>query len=722
MIERVDRRRVRPYNPAKWWVTVDEQARRVGARRRAVRRLPEPWPLVVFGILFSLFLLIVLAFQFLPGRYALREGDVSAYDIKSPVKVSFVSQYRTSLAREQAAAAVPPVYRTIPDAPAQAHGLLASAIDQIRSIRQSTAAPGVKLDQLEHLSGFVLNATVAAQLLALDDSEWERVAAESLSVLDRVMQGRITADQLGDVRSFLPSLVDPSLDSRGRAIVVALASAAIRPTEEVDQAATDAARRRAADAVQPVVVTLEKGETILRNGDVVGPAELEKLVAAGLRNPVLRWRDLLAMLLIAAGLGLFLCLYLQRFQPAVVASPRRMLLLGALLVIATLAAKLTVPGRPYYGYLFPGAAVPMLLAILLDTQLGILGAAVLAVTIGLSTGAGLDLVVAVLVGGGLGAMCVHRMERMNALSVAALVVALGQFGVTTAFQLMNGETDPRVFALGAALALVSGALSAALTLGTVSFLGHICGIATTLNLLELAHPSQPLFRRLLTEAPGTYHHSVVVANLAERAAAAIGADTLLCRIGGYYHDIGKLMRPYAFVENQVDGQNVHDQLDAYTSARVILAHVPDGLALAAKHRIPARVRDLIAQHHGTMLVQYFYHQACKGAEQPVDEAAFRYPGPRPQSREAAIMMLADGVEAAVRACRDRSPASITAIIDKIIQDRVASGQLDDADLTLSDLSKIRQAFWSVLQGMYHPRIEYPAEATRPVALIGGGQG
>ncbi len=691
---------------------VDQRAR----RRRRGTRLPEPWQVVAFGLLLALGLLASLTFQFLPGRYALNEGDVSPYDVKSPFKVTFVSQIRTNQERQRASAAVPDVYRPIPGAWEQAHARANSVLAQLGQLRQTTSSD--RASQINQIPGLVLSTAVIDDLLALDDLQWQRVSSEVLRILDRAMRQPISAQQVGDVRSSVASQVDPTMDDRQAAVVTALVQNFIAPTEQVDETATAEARRQAEAAVKPVQVTIEKGETILRNGDVVGAGDIEKLDAVGLRNATIRWRDAAAMALIVVAVTSLLCVYLDRFQPVVSRSPRRLLLLGVLLIVQVVAAKLTIPGREYYGYLFPSAAVPMLVAILLDTQLGLLAAAILSVLTGIAANSGLELVVSALVAGGLGALSVHRMERINALSVAALAVAVGNVMVIIAFQLMNGESSPQLFALDGVLAVTSGGLSAALTLGTVSFLGHIFGIATTMNLLELAHPSQPLFRRLLTEAPGTYHHSVVVANLAERAAATIGADTLLCRIGGYYHDIGKLSRPYAFVENQVDGQNIHDQLDAHTSARVILAHVPDGLALAAKYRIPARVRDMIEQHHGTTLVQYFYRQASQGAEQPVDESAFRYSGPRPQSREAGIMMLADGVEATIRATRDRSSENIEAIIDKIIRERVASGQLDECELTMSDLHKIRKAFLSVLQGIYHPRIEYPVEPAAPVALIG----
>jgi putative nucleotidyltransferase with HDIG domain len=211
----------------------------------------------------------------------------------------------------------------------------------------------------------------------------------------------------------------------------------------------------------------------------------------------------------------------------------------------------------------------------------------------------------------------------------------------------------------------------------------------------------------MTEAPGTYHHSILVANLAERAAEAIGADALLVRVGCYYHDIGKALRPGFFVENQFDGESVHDLLDPATSARMILAHVNDGLTLARRYRLPGRVQDFIAEHHGTRLVTYFYHRAQQ-QQNAVDPRQFQYPGPRPQSKETAIAMLADAVEARARATRDHSVENIGRIVDEIVAQRLSDGDLDECDLTLRDLATIRATFKRVLQGVYHPRIEYPS--------------
>jgi putative nucleotidyltransferase with HDIG domain len=233
---------------------------------------------------------------------------------------------------------------------------------------------------------------------------------------------------------------------------------------------------------------------------------------------------------------------------------------------------------------------------------------------------------------------------------------------------------------------------------------------TVFQLLELANPSNRLLRRLLLETPGTYHHSVMVGNLAERAAETIGADPLLARVAAYYHDIGKMKNPLAFIENQAGAHNIHDDLSAETSARIIAGHIRDGIDLGYEHDLPVQIIGFIPQHHGTSVMSYFHGKALRevaGREELVDERTFRYPGPKPQSREAAILMLADGVEASVRSLDDKDADSIRAMVDRIVDARVEDGQLDDAELTLKNISQIKEAFVSQLLGMYHSRIKYP---------------
>jgi putative nucleotidyltransferase with HDIG domain len=292
----------------------------------------------------------------------------------------------------------------------------------------------------------------------------------------------------------------------------------------------------------------------------------------------------------------------------------------------------------------------------------------------------------------------------------------------------NQHLDANAVWVLAAAAAINGGLSASLTFATFSILGSVFGITTLLQLLELAHPTQPLLRRLMREAPGTYHHSLVVSNLAEHAAEIVGADPLLARVAAYYHDIGKVLNPYAFIENQSGITNIHDTLDPVTSARLIREHITEGQALAERSRLPRRVVDCIPQHHGTTVMKYFYHRALE--EDPsasIDD--FRCPGPKPQTKEAAILMLADATEATVRSVAqagkletappdpgtDTPPNSIMGIVRRTMKDRLEDGQLDECDLTVRDLSRIQDAFYAMLSGIYHPRISYPEKPAKPAA-------
>jgi hypothetical protein len=263
--------------------------------------------------------------------------------------------------------------------------------------------------------------------------------------------------------------------------------------------------------------------------------------------------------------------------------------------------------------------------------------------------------------------------------------------------------------LGAAL--LNGIASASLTVILQFFLAQFLGMTTALQLMEISRPDHPLLQRLLRNAPGTYQHSLQVANLAEQAAERIGADPLLTRVGALYHDVGKVVNPMFFIENQVPGmQNPHDKLEATASAQIIIRHVPDGLELARKHRIPRRIQDFIAEHHGTMITRYQYAkavEAANGDESEVNEAQFQYPGPRPGSRESAILMLADGSEARVRAENPKDDDELRKIVKSVVDNRVSSGQLDNTNMTLRDLDQITDSFSATLRGIYHPRIEYP---------------
>jgi putative nucleotidyltransferase with HDIG domain len=303
---------------------------------------------------------------------------------------------------------------------------------------------------------------------------------------------------------------------------------------------------------------------------------------------------------------------------------------------------------------------------------------------------------------------------VNAVLWAGVYVGLVNTGIITIFNLSATVSgDAANIGMLILEGILNGIFSAGLALIGLFAIGSLFGITTSIQLLDLGRPTQPLLRQLLLKASGTYHHSLMVSNLAEQAAERIGADSLLVRVMAYYHDIGKMQRPYFFIENQPEGMtNVHEKLDPQISAQIIISHVTDGLDLANKYRLPQALKDGIAQHQGTGLVRFFYYQAVEAAKErggEVDEAKFRYPGPKPQTKETGILMLADVSETTVRALKPRSAAEIDEIVQKAIAHHLDTGQLDECDLTIADLHKIRSAFVDILQGVHHPRIKYPEQ-------------
>ncbi|MCH8050910.1 MAG: HDIG domain-containing protein [Chloroflexi bacterium] len=468
------------------------------------------------------------------------------------------------------------------------------------------------------------------------------------------------------------------------------------------------------------------GETIVREGEIVTRAGLSQIKGAGLLDNDIGFGEIFSGLLIAVLAGAFTGLYLYLFQPPEVNTNRRLVMYGLLVVLWVAGAKVffsqALPDgdRLYLAYMLPIAAAPMLIAALLDAGLALFTAALLAVVAtfagfympdarqSLSTGPleSLQMVTTLLLTGFVGVFAVRNAERMNNYASAGAGVGLMTIVTLFTFWLLlpNKDGIDLVWILGAGL--VAGVGSVVITMGGAYVLGAVFGVATRVQLMELAQLSHPLLRELQEKAPGTFHHSVIVGNLAERAADLTGADALLVRVGCYFHDIGKIAKPGYYIENQMGGENPHDRLDPAASAKMVTEHVRAGLRITGKHRIPSKVRAFIPEHHGTRLVTYFYRKAA--LEDPnADAEKFRYPGPKPQTKETAIVMLADSVEAVVRSSKDRSHERIDELVDGVIRERFNEGQLDESDLTMRDLKVIAESFKATLRGIYHERIEYP---------------
>ncbi|MEA2574429.1 MAG: cyclic-di-AMP phosphodiesterase PgpH [Chloroflexia bacterium] len=708
---------------------------------------------VVFSAIFLIVVLTgIMVVPFQPGQDSIEPGVPAGQDIFSPTVLRYESKVLTDQARERAMQS-PSNEVWVQDAETvqrQRSILLnnLSIIDSVRNNQDPNPNPG--RDRIRSLQDTPLTQAQIDLLLEMNDSDyryWRDNAV--IPGFDAVMKSRrVTSEaDLAAARAALPDLLVPSLTPDQKAAALAFINPRLSVNMALDEAQTEQRRQDAAANVKPVAVEVQRGETILRQGELITPEAVEKLQEAGLLSRQLSPQSVLGTAGIVGLLMLLLHIYIFRNTPQVWRRQKQLVLVAMMLIIYVGGARVILPGHSVLQDLLRVAAVSMLIAVLLSADLAVVVTAVLSVLLGvmLSNGLSMDLPVYYFVSGLTGIFSLTRIEKVSTFARAGFFIACASFAAALVTQVLSvGVPDWYSVGLLLLAAGFNGGVSTSVTYAAFSLLGTLFGITTPLQLMELAHPDQPLLRRLMQEAPGTYHHSLVVSNLAERAAEAIGADTLLARVCAYYHDIGKVEHPEAFIDNQSGMANLHDRLSPAESANIIAGHVRDGVKLGQRYKLPKRVLDAIPQHHGTMLIKYFYYKAA-AADPNVSQDPFRYPGPRPQTKENAILMLADGVEATVRSMAQSGaldkmataasttansdatespslysdhaslPADVIAeVVHKIISERIEEGQLDECDLTVRDLARIQEAFVSMLKGIYHPRIVYPEPPSRRV--------
>jgi cyclic-di-AMP phosphodiesterase PgpH len=697
----------------------DEQRRFASLRGRP---FPSVLKLALFGLVTLLVTIFSVAFDWSENVTPLEPGDIARETHKAPFATSYVSTIRTEDQRKAAHDSVSNVVQThdetiLTNQVSEAQKLLAN----IEEVRDGSGSESQRAQRVFELTEN-LTLDEATRIVQMDNTSWLRVKDEVVRILNSVMGERIRTDEAELVRSELPLKVSALLTANEQLAAANLAQMFVRPNVFIDDVATEQKRQEAADAVAPVVVTVQDGQAIVRDGDIVSRTDVEMLEALGLFSSSSDAATRIGKSGLMAILGFVLVAYLYAFSRQVWEG-RQLVLLGIMLLIPVVVARFILPHNDLQ-YMFPAALSAMLVAILLNFQLAALVSIILAFYLGVVTGLSFELTAVYFVGAISGAFVIYRAERTMTFIWSGVAVTVAMFAAALSFRLLDGPVTSGNTALLLAETGIAGALSASVTFLSFSVLGSLFGITTHLQLLDLLRPNQPLLNRLAREAPGTYHHSIIVSNLAESAVSIVGGDALLARVAVLYHDIGKLEHPTFFIENQANIGNVHDHLDPKVSARVLFEHVSDGYAMAKKARLPKPILDIIQQHHGTTLVQFFYTKALnQGME--VTEEEFRYPGPKPQSKEAAIVMLADSVEAAVRSMAqsgrlfekaeagDRRSESerLQEFVQSIISARVADGQLSECDLTLRDIDAIRMSFVQILEGIYHPRVEYPVSST-----------
>ncbi len=639
----------------------------------------------------------------------LSAGDFAPRTIVAPYGV--VDWAQTAKARQEAMDSVGNVYIPDPHVLRQQKVKAKNQFDYISALSQDTAAPLSEREAaLQSAIPIGLPNPVWGTVLSLTPAQLNQLEQDTLVMLASVMnQGtgiRNTTLGVDEAKGFVAKLAaqetaDPSL----KLFLTSYTQSLVVPNTFLNKQVTNA-RREAAAARVPEVKIL-KGEVVVQEGQQVTPADVEVLKQLGLLNQGLDLGPILGSVIFATAVLALIGGYFWYLRRKLLSS-WRVVAMTALILVIGLAAADSLSGVPVLSYLVVPTAAIMITA-LVDSGLGLVMAGVLALSVAVLTGAALNVALVAFFGGIAGVFGTSRLSQRYDILRAGLLVGLVNLVALLGLDVMQRAAllQPQVWEY-LVWALIDGVFASILAMGSIPLLEGPFGVITAMKLIELSNPNQPLLRKLLVEAPGTYHHSIMVGNLAEAATEAVGGNSLLARVGAYYHDIGKSKRPYFFVDNQFGAENPHDRLAPTLSALIISSHVRDGVELARHYHVPEPIVNFIQQHHGTTLIRYFYQKAVdQDNGDGVEESDFRYDGPRPQSKETAIVMLADASEATVRTLKNPSPASIEQVVRRLIKERLEDGQLDESNLTLKELDVIARTFTRVLTGVFHQRIEYP---------------
>ncbi|WP_338777194.1 HD family phosphohydrolase [Metabacillus sp. FJAT-52054] len=543
------------------------------------------------------------------------------------------------------------------------------------------------------------------------------VAKESVvTTVNKVMREEISTDKLEEKKQQVEKeLQYTPLTSEMLQSSIEIGQYAVIPNYIYDDKATKEKRQQAADKVKESVI--KQGQIIVSEGQTITPEIYHKLDIAGLINNKQSFKPFLGLLIFVLLAVSILIYYFESQQKTAEKKNLSLLLFFLVFFISLLFMKAISIFQQlditYIGLIVPAAMGPMLVKLLISERQAILSSIILSVCGSIIFNEGItgtfnfNMGIYYLAGCLAGVLFLNKHNLRSRILQAGLFVALVNIMMITALTLIqNGNYSNLEIGSYFIMAAISGIAASVLAMGFQPFFETGFGLLSTMRLIELSNPNHPLLRKILTETPGTYHHSVMVANLSESACEAIGANGLLARVGAYYHDIGKTKRPQYFIENQMKMDNPHDKLSPQLSKNVIIAHASDGAEMLRKHKMPKEFVDIAEQHHGTSLLKYFYYKAKERGDEILEEE-FRYPGPKPQTKEIAVISIADSVEAAVRSMSSPTPERIQKLVRGIIADRLQDGQLNECDLTLKELDIVAKSFCESLKGIFHSRIEYP---------------
>ncbi|MFW6381324.1 MAG: HD family phosphohydrolase [Bacillota bacterium] len=699
---------------------------------------------LLWGLLFLIIISLILTIDLIPNRIDLEAGQVSKTDITAPRTITFVDKEETRELEQQAAQSAPKVYEEdnsvnnniktdiktlfelvrekkeilndepsissradLSQPPFERAGESAEPEEDVQSL-----TPAELAEQIQGEIDYNLSIETLTTLLTAGKERLDRLESRVIELMDKQLQTRILPEDLETVRGELErKAMALELTGDYRLALAEILKNYVKPNMRLNEEATDKKRQEMINQVEAVEQTVRQGEIILRKGDVVTEEDIKILEALGLQKPQINYLNIFGVLIMIISLLLLGAYYLKHYQPEIWNDNKKLLFLELMILLVVILAKIaSVFQDPHLNYLVPVAMASILITILINSQIAIIVTVFISFLMAMVFGNFFSAALVSFIGGLVGIYSVSRLSQRSDLVRAGfnvsgvLVILITGLTMTDPVEGWTGFLTP----LG--IGVLNGILVAIFANGLLPYLESIFDLTSSVKLLELSNPSQPLLKRLLVEAPGTYHHSVIVGNLAETAADNIGANSLLTRVAAYYHDIGKLKRPYFFTENQFGGDNPHDKISANLSALIIKSHVKDGVEIASKYKLPQDVIDILEQHHGKNLLSHFYQEAIDDSKHDnVEENEFRYDGPKPYSKEAAIIMLADVVEAAIRSknFNKNNHNRIELMVRDLIKEKLIQNQLDQSELTLRDLDQVADSFVKVLSGIYHHRVEYP---------------
>lgn len=670
----------------------------------------DKWKRIFLFTITAIFIYFIMLTVVTPRRYKLNEGDIATVDIKAPRDI--IDEEATKAKEQEVTAKVEKKFTLKNEIKIEASENIKSFFDKLINLKSNDIDEKSKISELKKIDAFKLSDAEYKTLLDLNvdkDTELQWIA---LTAIDKGYEKQIEEDNSEDIAE-AKTIVDDylssqELESNIEVILREMCESQIKANYFFDQSKTDEAVKEALKSVSKVMI--KKNQTIVKEGEPITQQQINILTELGLVGEDLS-KDYIYTYIILAFFVLFVLgmqyMYLKKEKKEILIDTKLVFLILLLNLLSVISARVFTFVSLF---IIPIACAPILMTVFLDSKISIVINSLNLLFVTVIVGFDPQVILIGIVSTIVSSTTLKKISQRNDILYSTAYVAAAVAVVILSSGILLSNNIKQIL-LDVILAVFGAFISGILAMGLLPFLESSFSLVTNMKLLELSNPNNPLLKRLLMEAPGTYHHSVMVANLAEVAAEEVGANPMLVRVGAYYHDVGKIKRPFFFGENQLGGTNPHDKISPTLSTTIIISHVKDGLELAKEYDIPKVVSDMIVQHHGTTLVKYFYYTLKNSSENPdeIREEDFRYPGPKPQSKEAAIIMMADSVEAAVRSIQEPTLEKIEDMVNNIVKDKMNSNQLNECDLTFRELEVIKACFLRVLKGIYHHRIEYPTE-------------